>query len=82
MGLTDYLIVHHVFYCHHAAGGVQLSTYQSFLVKGSTTFFLAPFFPPIFSPLFLPTAILLQNVQIFDNKMNCFLPLVSMLADK
>ena len=72
MGLTDYLIVHHVFYCHHAAEGVQLSTYQSFLVKGSTTFFLAPFFPPIFSPLFLPTAILLQNVQIFDNKMNCF----------
>merc|ERR1719175_516735 len=36
-----------------------LISYQSFLVKGSTTFFLAPFFPPIFSPLFLPTAILL-----------------------
>merc|ERR1719445_1844310 len=34
-----------------------LMSYQSFLVKGSTIFFLAPFFPPIFNPLFLPTAI-------------------------
>merc|ERR1719369_875397 len=41
-----------------------LISYQSFLVKGSTTFFLAPFFPPIFSPLFLPTAILLLRSVI------------------
>merc|ERR1719175_333730 len=41
-----------------------LISYQSFLVNGSTTFFLAPFFPPIFSPLFLPTAILLLRSVI------------------
>merc|ERR1719278_2103533 len=40
-----------------------LISYQSFLVKGSTTFFLAPFFPPIFSPLFLPTALLPAYLQ-------------------
>ena len=36
----------------------RIYSYQSFLVKGSIIFFLAPFFPPIFNPLFFPTAIL------------------------
>ena len=39
-------------------GGDRIFSYQSFLVKGSIIFFLAPFFPPIFNPLFFPTAIL------------------------
>ena len=33
-----------------------LMVYQSFLVNGSTTFFLPPFLEPFVSRLFLPTA--------------------------
>ena len=57
MGLTDYF---EVIIVMSSTWWSWKLTYQSFLVKGSTIFFLAPFFPPIFSPLFLPTAILLQ----------------------
>ena len=67
MGLTDYLAI--IIVVGKACTDQHINywkTYQSFLVKGSTTFFLAPFFPPIFSPLFLPTAILLQMRIIFE----------------
>ena len=63
MGLTDYFGIIMVVSSTLLIFGFK--AYQSFLVKGSTTFFLAPFFPPIFSPLFLPTAILLQMKTIF-----------------
>ena len=45
------------------SSGTVLFTHQSFLVKGSTIFFLTPFLPPILRPLFLPTAIFYTSVR-------------------